>query len=221
MELKLKPVFITLLITSSLTLIGQNVFSQKSSYPVYRLHHSFINTIKNYYHDSYGKGTRLEESVEDDSLYLLDYYRIPDKMDDSEQRLTLITIPLNQGINLYEANPILFGDLNNDNIDDLIITVHTDGDGTGASTDHQEIFVFMNIRGLYVLSCVVQDTDLAPDCVGWFRAKKIRKNQLIGQTTCYKEYIHPGGIPINENETTVEFVNNRLKVISNKVIRTY
>ena len=142
--------------------------------------------IKNYYKDIYSKGARTEETNTDSTARIV-YYNIPGNKDDYDGYLVDITIPKKTGINLYESNSILFGDLDHDNKEEMVMTVHTEGGGGGGNTASQDIFVFRRSNDSVQILCTVVDASLANCADGMFRAKKIEKGLIIGMSSCYKE----------------------------------
>jgi len=142
--------------------------------------------IKNYYEDIYSKGARTEETSTDSTGGIV-YYNIPKNKDDYDGYLVDITIPQKIGINLYESNPILFGDLDHDNKEEMIMTVHTEGGGGGGNIASQDVFVFRKSNDSLEILCTVPDGSLCNCSDGMFRSKKIEKGLIIGISSCYKE----------------------------------
>lgn len=173
---------------------------------------SIVQTIKDYYHDLYSKEGRLEE-VNSDKEIRLSYYRIPSE--DNEYLgggLIDINIYLTDSQELYGAVPILEGDLNNDQKNDLVVTVHTEGGGMGASVWGQDIFVFTYTKGVYKLADIVGD-GFVSGCRGTFRAHRIENNFIIGESICFTES-DARCCPSSQYETKVALKEGKLNHVS-------
>lgn len=171
-----------------------------------------VQSVKEYYHLTYGEGTRLEESAEAAATELT-YYHIPENEDEKEGVIVTITIPLTKGQELYGAIPILEGDLNNDRKDDLVVTVHTEFGNSAA----QDLFVFLNENETYRLATVADHREIS-GCRGIFWARKIKDNVIEGKSSCYAAD-DAVCCPSLHYRTKVAFENNTLKVLSKKRIR--
>ncbi|MBU3675740.1 MAG: hypothetical protein FGM54_00950 [Chitinophagaceae bacterium] len=172
---------------------------------------TIIKSIKDYYQINYGKGARLEENRNDSTIEMT-YYSIPDNKDDYDGHLIAIWIPLKKNMNLFAANPILEGDLNGDQIDDLILSVHTEGGGGGGNIWWQDLFVYIKENNGYKLMSVSSDKEIS-GCNGDFRAKEIKNNRLIGNSSCYTDD-DPRCCPSLEYKTIIKFENNKLEYVS-------
>lgn len=171
-----------------------------------------VQSVKEYYHLTYGEGTRLEESAEAAATELT-YYHIPENEDEKEGVIVTITIPLTNERELFGAIPILEGDLNNDRKNDLVITVHTEF-GNSAS---QDLFVFLNENETYRLATVADHREIS-GCKGTFWARKIKRNLIVGKSSCYSAE-DANCCPSLHYKTKVAFENNTLKVLSKKRMR--
>lgn len=174
-----------------------------------------VQSIKDYYQAKFGKGARLEETS-NDTIINLTYYNIPNEDDESARFLIGITIPLIKNQELYGAVPILEGDLNKDRKNDLVISVHTEGGGDGANVWWQDIFIFIYKNKKYKLIDIKSDPEVC-GCRsgGYFRARKIENNFIVGESSCYAEE-DPRCCPSLYYETKVGFINNMLKYVSKK-----
>lgn len=168
-----------------------------------------LNQIKSHYDAKYGKGTRNEETDSDTTLNIV-YYNIPNDTNDYDGHLLGIHIPKQTKINLFGANPVLYGDLNNDKIDDIVISVHTEGSGVGANEWSQDLFVFQKNNGIYEITSITTDNEISGCENGMFRAKEINNGFLIGNSSCYKEQDSRLS-PSLEYVTKIELINNKLK----------
>lgn len=171
-----------------------------------------LEQIKSHYQTIYGKGTRIEETNSDSILNII-YYKIPTDSDDYDGFLIDISIPKKSNMDLFSANSILYGDLNNDKIEEIVISVHTEGGGSGGNNWAQDIFVFEKIKGNYQMNSITPDGDICGCEGGSFRAKEITNGFLIGKSSCYKDD-DPRCCPSIKYKTQVELANNKLKISS-------
>lgn len=176
-----------------------------------------LNQIKNHYQTEYGKDSRLEETNSDSILNLV-YYNIPKDTNDYAGFLIDIYIPKQVKMNLFAANPVLYGELNNDKTDDLVISVHTEGGGGGGNVSSQDLFVFQKIDRKYEITSITQDREISGCESGIFRATEIKDGFLIGNSSCYKDD-DPRCCPSLEYVTKVELNNKKLKFKSKTKIK--
>jgi len=176
-----------------------------------KLDKTIVQSIKDYYHITYGQDTRLEEFT-DGAAIKLTYYSTPDKDEENGGRIIVITIPLIKDQELFGAIPILEGDLNKDLKNDLVISVHTES-GNSAS---QDIFLFINEKETYRLATVTSHQDVS-GCIGYFWARKIENNLIVGYSSCYSGD-DAKCCPSLHYKTKVAFENNELKYVSKKRI---
>jgi hypothetical protein len=189
---------------------GQNV--QKDNTP---LDSDVIAQIKNHYHKEHGKGTKKEEIVSDSTIDIT-YSAIPKSTDDYGGFLINIIIPKKPFQTLYGATPTLRGDLNRDKNDELVVSVHTEGGGTGGNgLSSQDIFVFERKNNKYVLLSFTPDAELSNCPSGYFRATSIHDGLLIGASSCYKDD-DPRCCPTLNFETSCALKNGKLKYQSQK-----
>jgi hypothetical protein len=175
------------------------------------LNDNIVKTIKDYYQENFGKGARLEETI-DDTLIYMTYYNIPKDSNDYEGFLISISIPLIKQQDLFGANPILEGDINNDGISDLVISVHTEGGGAGGNNWSQDIFAFIAENGIFKLVSVTPDIEFS-GCDGIFRTEKILDNLIIGRSSCYGP-MDARCCPSEDYKTKVIFEKGKLKFLS-------
>ncbi|WP_281297902.1 hypothetical protein [Flavobacterium limnophilum] len=142
---------------------------------------NIISKIKKHYHNKYGgKGEFNEQNT--DSTYELSY-RYDGTDYDNDFFHDMIYIAKNDSCkDFFALNPIIYGDLNNDMSQDLVVTVHIEGGGN-ANWDN-EIFVFLNENDKLIFTNVTSSRDLA-DCEGTFLPKKIESGYLIGNSSCF------------------------------------
>lgn len=172
-----------------------------------KLDNAIIQSIKDYYQIEFGKEGKLEESENDTAIELV-YREIEDNY-----FLMSATIPLTKNQELFGWIPILEGDLNNDKKNDIVISVHIEF----GNIEYQDIFVFINENEKYKLVNVTNERDVC-GCSGYFRARKIENNLIIGESSCYGE-LDAKCCPSLNYETKVALENNTLKYLSKKKIK--
>lgn len=147
-----------------------------------------LNDIKKYYQNEYGQDTRVDEQITDSTIEIT-YYNIPKANDEYDGFLIGITISKNNDKQLFGPTPIMYGDLNNDNLRDLVVSVHTEGGGTGGNKLWwNDLFVFLNQKDKLILASVTPDQEISGcNIYGHFTAKKIDNGYLIGNSSCYGE----------------------------------
>lgn len=121
-------------------------------------------------------------------------------------------------MNLFAANPVLYGELNNDDIDDLVISVHTEGGGSGGNVSSQDLFVFQKNDSKYEITSITQDGEISGCESGIFRATEIKDGFLIGNSSCYNDE-DPRCCPSLEYVTKVELNNMKLKFKSKTKVK--
>jgi hypothetical protein len=172
-----------------------------------------IRTIKDYYQISYGADCKLEESADDSTINLLYIKTNPITNEAESIFATSITIPKIPFYNLYGSKPIIYGDLNQDNQTDMLVSVHVES----GNTAFQDLFVFTSKDGGYQLNSVTTDQDIC-GCEGNFRANKIMNNKVIGESNCYNEN-DARCCPSLKFETIISLKMNKLRYISKVKIK--
>lgn len=106
------------------------------------------------------------------------------------------------------------GDLNNDKIADVIITIHTEGEGTGANSGHNDLFLYEGGAYGYSIVNVFPNTALS-DCndKSYFAADTIINNQLIGLSDCFQEG-DAGCCPSLHFKTTLALKGDNLEIVN-------
>lgn len=199
-----------ILLNSLIISCGQPSKGQKNGSA--EINESVIATIKAYYHDEYGKETRLEESVTD-SLIELTYYNISSE-DDEEYLIASIYIPRikDKRFQHYGSGSVS-GDLNHDGLDDLVVSVYSEGQGLASM--YTALFVFINNGSGYNLS---EETNIYAVCgcetesgvwQGYFSLERIENGYLIGISNCYAEN-DPRCCPSLTYATKVVWENDKL-----------
>jgi hypothetical protein len=171
-----------------------------------KLSKNVVQSIRDYYQIAYGIGSYIEETSNDTTLDI-DY--LDNDTAIGMPLIMAVSIPL---IEIPGETRILHGDLNNDNTYDLVVNVHTEFGNTG----RDNIFVFLNIYGEFKLVSFLDDDSLT-GCSGYFNAKRIEKNYIIGESACYGPK-DARCCPSIFNETKVLLKNNKLIFVSTKRI---
>lgn len=107
-----------------------------------KLDDDVVAVIKNYYEKDYSKDTRLETEIRDNTLKMT-YWSIPNEENyHYDGYIISAYIPLTKKVNRFGDTVIvaLDGDLNNDQRDDLIVTVYTEQGNSGG----MDLFLFIN-----------------------------------------------------------------------------
>src|SRR5690606_19615102 len=83
-------------------------------------------------------------------------------------------------------NENVTGDLNADQIDDLVLKVSS---YTGGNTEYLDLFVFIREGNDWILKSKIEssDTKLKGCEIGQFIPQKIENNLLIGESLCFTE----------------------------------
>lgn len=140
--------------------------------------------IRAHYRELYGKENRLEESTLD-SLYNMRFRAKATKRFEETPILMDVTIPRLPALELYGAKPILEGDLGPKAGEIVLVSVHTEGGGTGSNSSAQELFLFGLKDGSYKLLNVFSEAELSGCENGWFRAKRIEDGFLLAEAQCF------------------------------------
>jgi hypothetical protein len=169
-----------------------------------------ITEIKNHYYGLYkdkvvfldyadashqGDSTVHVES-ETDSLIDIDFgvkfrQQEEDEWEDDEYDydafLITIKIAKYKGMYLFGATPVVYGDLDSDGLEDLVVSVHTEGGGQGGNVWSQDIFLFIqDTNSNYTLASITSDEDISGcELGGDFRVWQIKDGLLLGESLCY------------------------------------
>lgn len=195
------------------------------------LDRSIIEKIKYYYHKEYEKQWDIllkehkdfskiptYESANDSIAYLKFAYMEGKKEDSLTIGMMHCSIPLKQGINLYMSSPVLYTDLDNDDINDLIVVVHTEGGWRGGNTYNQDIFVFLNEKGSYKLANVTGDWEMInPDTYGYIRVKNVENGILMADASIYTEK-DARCCPSDHYFMKYKFEDNKFVIVSSEFI---
>lgn len=159
-----------------------------------------INTVKEYYMKEYIKEIKKNEMVFEeeatDSSYVLNYIPI----EEGEREIMGMRCIIIPKITSFDKSAV-FGDLNNDNLEDLVLTVKSEGPGTLNSSN---FFVFLNQNNKLDLKGVTSDYEILTSTnakefenrgKGYFAIKEINNGFLIGITSLYKDDSEPNCCP--------------------------
>src|SRR5690625_3196212 len=138
-----------------------------------------IQEIEQYYHKEYSQATR-QERIEEDSFVETIYFNKAYKENTYESFVMRIEIPKEK-----ESDLILTGDLNNDNQDDLIVGVITEGVGYGGKIYWVDYFVFLNKENNYHLTTVKSNRELSDCQAGFVTFNKIENNTIKATESCF------------------------------------
>ena len=110
-------------------------------------------------------------------------------------------------------SPAILGDMNSDELPDILFSVHTEGGGTGGlGTYWSDHFLFIaSTGGQYKLADIKSDIDIM-DGSGYFYPKEIQNQTLIGIGNDY-DYYDARCCPSIFYRTRVRLMNNQLKTI--------
>lgn len=140
-----------------------------------------IYQIKKHYDSIFGNDYRIEEY---DYLTRLSFIYTPKISTDTSIEIN-IPKKIFDSENYYTSNRLLFGDLNNDNKKDIVVTVNEHLNPVHTLTDIQTLFIFFNIDGKYKVRFIANETNLS-ECKGYFKAKSIENKCLSGFALCCK-----------------------------------
>ena len=204
----MKSIIYTLIIIS---LLSCN-FKEKDSIGNQKkiINNSVIKDIEKYYQDDYGKEFKLFKTATD-SVIDIYYKNIPINKDDYVGIQMRIEIP-------KKGKGILYGDLNNDKIKDIIVTVNTQGGGAGGNVWWNDIFVFLKKGDKYSLSTVNTNWDISGCDRGFVFIEEIKENIIKGTSSCYSE--DDGRCcPSLTYETRLQLLNNKIVTINKQQIK--
>ena len=177
--------FIPLLFSSACKNNGGVSFTNDSASALIQIDNSIINSIKGYYKNQFPKNVKTVE-VQTETTIEITYYNKPKTKDDTDYLLMALIIPKTDSLN--DEKRLLIGDLNDDDIDDLLISVYTEGGGVGALSQRwNDYFIFLKEKRNYILTTIVSDKELV-DCEngGRFMPINIKNGYINGVSYCYK-----------------------------------
>lgn len=172
---------------------------------------SILKTIHGYYKNKYSENARIVE-IETDISIELTFYNIPKSSKETDYLLMEAVIPKIKSIN--KEKQILIGHLNDDETDDLLISVSVEGGGVGSLPQKgKDYFIFLNENNRFILTKIVSDKELVNcELGGRFSASKIENGQLVGISYCYDEN-DPNCCPSLAFVTELKLTKKKLVVV--------
>ncbi len=138
---------------------------------------AILEQIKKHYLED-GKNMRLVK-IETDQTIEMKYYNIPTEKDGYSFSQMTITIP-----KISSSESVFLGDLNNDNNEDLIVSVSTQGGWGGGNIGWDDIFIFLKEGNNYKLKLTKTSSEMV-SCNGSMAINEIKDNKIIGESFCY------------------------------------
>ena len=136
----------------------------------YFINGQYINDILDYYDLKYNKALldykkkeidypKAEPIIEIEGRVLRYKYRVTEN---KSYNITIssLWIPLSYNAKIMNFNPIVFGDLNNDNLEDCIIQTHSEGAFGGGNSYTRDVFVFINTGDSYQFKLAINHSKL-------------------------------------------------------------
>ena len=145
------------------------------------LEDKIVEEIAKYYHEIYADENILVLETSD-SVVDITYFEDASNTESFENYRAHIEIPIKN-----ESDQILYGDLNKDHNDDLIVGVFIEGGGGGGNMYWVDYFVFLKRENNYLLSTVVSNREISDCDNGFIYFEKIEDNRIIGTTSCFVE----------------------------------
>ena len=155
-----------------------------------------IEKIIGHYKDEF-KEMKLEKVVSDSSISI----KIIDG--DSEYSESIYNAKISKMKNAY-----IFGDVNNDNLTDVVAIVSCEA-GTGGNASWNDIFVFLLEKDKYILSSYNRSDEISGCKDGNFYPEKFENGLIVGESSCY-ESDDAHCCPSLNYKTTVKYVAGKL-----------
>lgn len=183
-----------------------------------KLAQNTINEIKSYFNSKFESNYNLQES-ETDSLIELSYTS-KEATDDILGSNILISIPKINTTNGPEgSNSIVFGDLNADQKNDIVICVSSEGEnGSAVLPDPNKIFVFLNSNNEYKLSCVTDADILNGGNPGFYYPVEIKDGSLLGMSFLWGKGDSESN-PTSIYTSVSKFADNKLLFINKTFVK--
>lgn len=164
-----------------------------------KIDENIFNQILNHYSKDY-KNEKIEKE-ENDSLISISFVS---KDEDFFTPLLTVYIP-------KKKKNYISGDLNKDGLNELLVSIETQGGGQGGNVWWNDIFVFLNVNNSYILSSFKKSPDLCGCKDGYFYPEKIENGVIKGKSSCYNWDIDAHCCPSLEFETIIKFDQGKLK----------
>jgi len=160
--------------TTTDTVARQSPVAQKIVRARNQLTDTLLASIINYYHKNYADDTIQMNTERSDTLLELTFSNITKDTADYNGTLMMADISL-----VTDINPIITGDMNGDGINDMLVTVHTEGGGLGGNAWWDDHFLFLGQGGGYRLADVKSDGEIM-DGSGHFFPVEIADQTIKG-----------------------------------------
>lgn len=137
--------------------------------------------IESYYTNKFNKKFDLKVNETDSILELFFTSKI--NTDEILGNNIIITIPKMNKSDNDGTNSIVYGDLNSDNLNDLVINVYSEGEnGSAILPDPSKIFVFLNSNNGYFLGDITDSDLLNGNEPGFYSLFEIKDCKLYGRS---------------------------------------
>jgi hypothetical protein len=142
---------------------------------------SVQSEIKSYFENKLKKTFDLKVNETDSILELFFTSKI--NTDEILGNNIIITIPKMNKSDNDGTNSIVYGDLNSDNLNDLVISVYSEGEnGSAILPDPSKIFVFLNSNNGYFLGDITDSDFLNGNEPGFYSLVEIKDSKLYGRS---------------------------------------
>lgn len=161
--------------------------SKNTEYAKVEFNDDNLNDILNYYQEQAnsengGKYAKFEDEFSKEFGQIRTYRHTPDEEEIEDYRLFTIYLPQKKDMNL------IYGDLNNDNLQDLVVSISVEGPGSGRLNSYSEVFVYLNKNNKLTLIENAGDNFVCKcKFIGFIYATKIENGYLICDTYCCTE----------------------------------
>ena len=166
------------------------------------------NYIINAIIDHYKSSTTKMETEKTDTLLTISFRNIPSE-DDAFDGI---------GLRVYISKmkkDYIFGDIDNDGVPDLIVSIDTEGGGGGGNVYWNDLFVFLSKNGKFALTSFIDSPEVRGCRAGQFFPDKIENGLILGKSICWAEN-DPRCCPSLEYLTTITFDGKQLKYKSQR-----
>lgn len=164
-----------------------------------------FDTVINYYKQVMGKDVRIEEELTD-SLVTLKFYGKYFEEDTEERWLYNVFISL-------DTSSLIFGDLNEDKLEDALMTVCSEGGGGGGNVTQVEFVVLLKTDNSYEVTDNPHSKQLSgcseSTWAGDFFPSRIENGFVIGNSYCLGKNDHRWDTP-SKLPSKVILKNNKL-----------
>lgn len=205
------PIFVFLLLQIAFSCNNKHSESNSGSIP-----NSVTAEIKSYYENKFKRSFDLKVNETDTFLELF----FTSKINTGEilGNNIMISIPKINLANDDGTNSIVYGDLNSDNLNDLVICVSSEGEnGSAVLPDPNKIFVFLNSNNGYVLGDITDADLLNGNASGFYSLVEIKNSKLFGRSSLWGKDDSESN-PTKIYTTIATFQDNKLVFESKKFL---